>query len=221
MVASTIDSELVMLHPRCVSCGLTSAVFHSVPEGTPFLQFCTYICNNSRNPNRKNWFMKNVKSDRGSQSSTRKAKPARRRANRRRRRDLGLAGLMEQNLQSMKIGDLYRPLKKPVTLRLDADVIAWFKKDGRRYQTRINAALRKVMGREMRYGSPRPAQMEGQRHADDNSHVWQRRRNVGGTPAWPLMGSCPPHLCVVCADCLYLSRPGFGGYLCNAGTISF
>ena len=57
---------------------------------------------------------------------------------------------MEQNLQNMRISDLYRPVKKPVTLRLDADVLAWFKKDGRRYQTRINAALRKVMEREMR-----------------------------------------------------------------------
>lgn len=94
--------------------------------------------------------MKSVKSDRGSQSRTRKAKTARRRGNRPRRKALGLAGLMEENLQSMKIHDLYRPLKKPVTLRLDADVIAWFKRDGRRYQTRINAALRKVMEREMR-----------------------------------------------------------------------
>lgn len=51
-------------------------------------------------------------------------------------------------LQGMKISDFYRPLKKPVTLRLDADVIAWFKKDGRRYQTRINKALRKIMERE-------------------------------------------------------------------------
>src|ERR1700739_1165594 len=46
--------------------------------------------------------------------------------------------------------EFYRPLKKPVTLRLDADVLAWFKKDGRRYQTRINKALRKMMEREMR-----------------------------------------------------------------------
>jgi uncharacterized protein (DUF4415 family) len=52
----------------------------------------------------------------------------------------------------MKIGDLYRPLKKPVTLRLDADVLAWFKRDGKRYQTRINQALRKVMEREMKAG---------------------------------------------------------------------
>lgn len=54
------------------------------------------------------------------------------------------------SLQSLRIGDLYRPLKKPVTLRLDADVLAWFKKDGSRYQTRINQALRKVMEREMK-----------------------------------------------------------------------
>ncbi len=53
-------------------------------------------------------------------------------------------------LQTLKIADFYRPLKKPVTLRLDADVIAWFKKDGTRYQTRINAALRKVMEREIK-----------------------------------------------------------------------
>ena len=53
-------------------------------------------------------------------------------------------------LHAMEIADFYRPLKKPVTLRLDADVIAWFKKDGRRYQTRINAALRKVMERELK-----------------------------------------------------------------------
>jgi uncharacterized protein (DUF4415 family) len=40
------------------------------------------------------------------------------------------------------ISKMYKPLKKPVTLRLDADVLAWFKKKGRGYQTRINRALR-------------------------------------------------------------------------------
>jgi uncharacterized protein (DUF4415 family) len=39
----------------------------------------------------------------------------------------------------------YKPIKLPVTLRLDADILAWFKKLGRGYQTRINIALRKVM----------------------------------------------------------------------------
>ena len=47
------------------------------------------------------------------------------------------------------IGELYKPIKKPVTLRLDADVIAWFKARGRGYQTRINRALRLVMHEEI------------------------------------------------------------------------
>jgi uncharacterized protein (DUF4415 family) len=49
-----------------------------------------------------------------------------------------------------EVMEFYKPIKKPVTLRLDADVLAWFRRDGRHYQTRINAALRRVMEREMR-----------------------------------------------------------------------
>ncbi len=44
-----------------------------------------------------------------------------------------------------ELAEFYRPIKKPVTLRLDADVIAWFQRQGRGYQTRINRALRKLM----------------------------------------------------------------------------
>ena len=40
---------------------------------------------------------------------------------------------------------LYRPIKKPVTLRLDADVLAWFKRQGPGYQTKINRVLRRLM----------------------------------------------------------------------------
>jgi uncharacterized protein (DUF4415 family) len=47
--------------------------------------------------------------------------------------------------RSSEMGGMYRPIKKPVTLRLDADVIAWFKAQGRGYQTRINRALRHTM----------------------------------------------------------------------------
>lgn len=42
-------------------------------------------------------------------------------------------------------GLFYRPVKKQITLRLDADVLAWFKRNalgGRGYQTEINRALR-------------------------------------------------------------------------------
>jgi uncharacterized protein (DUF4415 family) len=49
-----------------------------------------------------------------------------------------------------ELSGLYRPLKKPVTLRLDADVLVWLKKQGPGYQTRINRALRKLMMEERR-----------------------------------------------------------------------
>jgi uncharacterized protein (DUF4415 family) len=46
------------------------------------------------------------------------------------------------------LAGLYKPIKKPVTLRLDADVLDWFQRAGRGYQTRINRALRKLMMEE-------------------------------------------------------------------------
>jgi uncharacterized protein (DUF4415 family) len=39
----------------------------------------------------------------------------------------------------------YRPIKKQLTLRLDADVIAWLRHHGKGYQTRANALLRAAM----------------------------------------------------------------------------
>lgn len=46
-------------------------------------------------------------------------------------------------------GKFYRPLKQAVSLRLDADVIAWLKKDGQGYQTRVNQMLRERMLQEL------------------------------------------------------------------------
>ena len=48
----------------------------------------------------------------------------------------------------VELARFYRPIKKPVTLRLDADIIAWFQRQGRGYQTRINRALRALMMEE-------------------------------------------------------------------------
>ena len=50
-------------------------------------------------------------------------------------------------------GVFYRPVKQQITLRLDADIIAWFKaqaRDGRGYQTDINGALREHVHRTAR-----------------------------------------------------------------------
>ena len=45
------------------------------------------------------------------------------------------------------VGKFYRPIKRPLTIRLDADVLAWLKGQGKGYQTRINALLRTAMER--------------------------------------------------------------------------
>jgi uncharacterized protein (DUF4415 family) len=45
-------------------------------------------------------------------------------------------------------GVFFRPIKQQLTLRLDADVIEWFKShasDGEGYQTSINSALREYV----------------------------------------------------------------------------
>ncbi len=40
---------------------------------------------------------------------------------------------------------LYRPAKKMTTVRLDADILAWLRSQGKGYQTKINAILRREM----------------------------------------------------------------------------
>jgi uncharacterized protein (DUF4415 family) len=47
-------------------------------------------------------------------------------------------------------GLFYRPVKKSLTIRLDADVLAWLKSQGAGYQTRINRLLRTAMLSQLR-----------------------------------------------------------------------
>lgn len=49
-----------------------------------------------------------------------------------------------ENWPLARRGDFYRPVKKSVTIRLDADVLDWFKEHAAngRYQTEINRILR-------------------------------------------------------------------------------
>ena len=39
----------------------------------------------------------------------------------------------------------YKPIKKTVNIRLDADVIEWLQSAGKGYQTRMNSILREAM----------------------------------------------------------------------------
>ena len=42
-------------------------------------------------------------------------------------------------------GEFFRPIKKQITVRIDADILAWLKSSGNGYQTRLNQVLREAM----------------------------------------------------------------------------
>ena len=46
---------------------------------------------------------------------------------------------------SIHVGRFYRPIKQLVSIRVDADVLAWFKGRGKKYQTHMNEVLRREM----------------------------------------------------------------------------
>ncbi len=46
-------------------------------------------------------------------------------------------------------GKWYRPVKQPVSIRLDTDVLAWLKSKGSGYQTKVNVLLRERMLKEI------------------------------------------------------------------------
>ncbi len=41
-----------------------------------------------------------------------------------------------------QVGRFYKPVKRSVTIRIDADVLEWFKRHSDKYQSGINQALR-------------------------------------------------------------------------------
>ena len=75
-------------------------------------------------------------------------------------------------------GRFYKPIKTSTTVRIDADVLAWLRAQGKGYQSRINAILRREMlsATESEGGGFRE---EGRRGAKE-AGVDQRRRGESG-----------------------------------------
>src|SRR6201984_3052827 len=69
-----------------------------------------------------------------------------------------------------EIGKFYRPKKKPVTMRLDSDIIAWLKADGRGYQTKANWLLRYAMSHFRKERNLASRERRG-RGVDKSSHA--------------------------------------------------
>ena len=53
--------------------------------------------------------------------------------------------------QNAAIGKYYRPLKTPVSVRIDNDVLAWLRSKGEGHISRINGILRERMEQETRH----------------------------------------------------------------------
>ena len=47
--------------------------------------------------------------------------------------------------QDAKRSQFYRPTKQQLTVRIDSDVLAWLKSQGKGYQSRLNEILRGAM----------------------------------------------------------------------------
>lgn len=55
----------------------------------------------------------------------------------------------ERTMRGMRYkGLFYRPEKKSITIRLDGDMLDWFKRQGRGYQTKMNRVLREYFARQ-------------------------------------------------------------------------
>ncbi len=60
-------------------------------------------------------------------------------------KDIDTSDIPELDDEFFKNAQLTVPSKQSVTLRVDSDVLAWFKSQGKGYQTRINKLLRSYM----------------------------------------------------------------------------
>lgn len=53
--------------------------------------------------------------------------------------------MTDEQWKNAKRGKFYRPRKCQITARVDADVLDWLKAQGKGYQSRLNAILRREM----------------------------------------------------------------------------
>lgn len=65
-------------------------------------------------------------------------------------KDIDTSDIPELDDAFFQNAELKVPPKQPVTLRIDSDVLVWFKSQGQGYQTRINKLLRAYMESQRR-----------------------------------------------------------------------
>jgi uncharacterized protein (DUF4415 family) len=76
-------------------------------------------------------------------------------------------------------GHFYKPIKTSTTVRIDADVLAWLRAQGKGYQSRINAILRREMVGAVQGEGGGGFREEGRR-GDKEPGLDHRQRDKGG-----------------------------------------
>ncbi len=60
--------------------------------------------------------------------------------------DIDLSDMPQQlDWSQAERGKFYRPVKQSITMRIDADVLAWFKGNSDKYQSQMNRVLREFV----------------------------------------------------------------------------
>jgi uncharacterized protein (DUF4415 family) len=96
------------------------------------------------------------------------------------------------------VGKFYRPIRRPVTIRVDADVVAWPKRQRRSYQARINKLLREAM----------EGQRRGAQVALGKNHVIERASKLA---------QCVPHFITQSVQFSFRKRSNWPRLDCRAG----
>jgi uncharacterized protein (DUF4415 family) len=64
--------------------------------------------------------------------------------------DIPRQNLDDPRWKNAVVGKYYRPIKTPVSVRIDNDVLAWLKSKGEGHIARINEILRNAMNTDLR-----------------------------------------------------------------------
>jgi len=87
-------------------------------------------------------------------------------------KDADLSGRPEViDRSGAEIGEYSRPPKKPVTMRLDADVLEWLKSYGEGYQTKANLLLRHAMLQTARAAGLKAGAAKKARGRSSETHI--------------------------------------------------
>jgi uncharacterized protein (DUF4415 family) len=62
-----------------------------------------------------------------------------------------IPALSDESWKNAVASPFHKPTKTSTTVRVDSDVLAWLKSQGKGYQTRINAILRAAMLHEIKH----------------------------------------------------------------------